>query len=126
MSNLTFRTSETADVYDVDVTFAATGSERAAHVDQVRVEVTPDSDGSLFLEVYMYGHVLTAAGKRSMSSSHGHIYGQTQSEERYNLAREAALATIERHGFNTAKIEDPLVHLAWAEFAKTQLTRLGF
>ena len=124
--SLTFRTSEIADVYDVDVTFAPTGSERGAQVDQVRVEVTPTSDQDLFLEVYMYGHVLTAAGKRSMSSSHGHIYGQTQSEERYNLAREAVLATIERHGFDATKIEDSLAHQTWAEFAKDQRNRLGF
>ena len=119
-ANLTFRTSEIVDVYDTETRFAKTDHDTAAHVTQVRVEVVPDeeqdSEFPLYVDVHFYGFAVTAKGERSRKSGHGAIYGSRDAQDRYDLAREAALATFARHGLDVTKTDSPFVTQTWEQF----------
>ena len=126
--SLTFRTSEITDVYDTDALVSKTDHEPAAKITQVRVEVVPDEEADSefphYVEVRFTGLKLTAKGQPNLKSGHGMIYGAMDSQDRYDLAREAVLATFARHGLDLTKTDSPFVAKTWEQFQEAKQATL--
>jgi hypothetical protein len=116
---LTFTDTTIIDRYTTDVTLPATDHTRGLHVTHVTVEIGP-VDGepdSLYCDVIPKGYELTAKGTHNQRFGYGRLFSTYQSEGLYNVAREALLASIERHGLDAARFDPiPFPTLTFAEY----------
>lgn len=104
---------------------AIPGKHAAAEITTVKVSLTvahqdsPEEDlvaGDILASVDLGGHRLTAQGARNKSAGYGAVFGVSDEEARWEIARAALLASCERHGLNPTKVVDHSI----ATFAEKQ------
>lgn len=112
-----FNTPETdiVDTYTVSEIVPAMQRERSYEVIRVRVSLTvaqkdnAEDDlvaGDIMAQVDMIGYALTKQGQRVKGQGSTHVFGMREDETRYEIARQALLASCERHGLNPTKVVD--------------------
>lgn len=113
-----FTDTTVIDNYTSDTVFAATAQYRAAEVTRVTVEITPAEEDpeSLYVDVRIGGYELTIKGARDQRKGYGIIYGARDVQDRYNLVREALLATVARHGIDGSRIDDLHFTMTWDQY----------
>lgn len=117
MSRLTHWTTDITDRYEADVVAPAFGSTKAWQVTEVTVRLSPIEDGRYYADITLRGYALTKAGKRAQNGQYGTVYGERDEQVRYELAREALLATCARHNIAIESVEGGEIDtLPWDEY----------
>src|SRR5262245_2107393 len=132
----TFPTPETdiVDTYRVSLNVPAIEAQRhnAYEVTLVRVSLTvvtednPEEDvvkGDILASVDLSGYQLAKTGQRYMNHPYGTVFGVRDEETRFEIARQALLASCERHHLDPTKVVDHSI-ATWAEQQAAQQARL--
>src|SRR5262245_17726090 len=131
-----FPTPETdiVDTYRVSLTVPAIEAQRISpfEVTHVRVSLTvvtednPEEDlvkGDILASVDLGGFQLAKTGKRYLNHPYGQVFGVRDEETRFEIARQALLASCERHHLDATKVVDFPVG-TWAEVKAADEARL--
>jgi hypothetical protein len=124
--DFTFDAPETdlVDTYKVSLTVPEIPRQHsAAEVTSVRVSLTVVTEtvlaeglveGDILASVTLYGYQLAKTGKRRANGTSGVVFGYHEEETRWEIARQALLASCARHGLDAAQVVDHST-LSWAE-----------
>lgn len=105
--------SAITDRYDgLSIKVAATRNDPAFEVTYVKVEVEPMDDG-VYVTATAHGYKLTKTGNRVARGGVSQMYGVRDAEDRHELIRAAAQATLDRHRV-TARVQNVDLR-PWAE-----------
>jgi hypothetical protein len=110
----TFSGTTYVDEYTVaNVRFAETANQRAAEVTRVYVEIAPltpepgEEDvepGAVYVQVRLQGYILGRNGRRNArQATSQRLFGDCESEERYEFVRELAMESLHRHDIDRHK-----------------------
>jgi hypothetical protein len=128
-----FSTPETTieDYYTVNV--VAPASERIQETVEitavkVRLMVMTKAEedfepGDISATIDMWGYHLTAKGERAKNKAHGQVYGHWDEETRWEVTRQALLASCERHHLDPTKVRDASI-ATWAEHQREAEARM--
>lgn len=116
MSNLTYDGSEIVDTYCTDVVVPDTDREPATEVALIGVGIRTDDADRHTVTTIMRGYRLTNDGQRRVFGARlRSVYDTDNDEARYNLAREATIASLERHGIRADQTDSHFATHTWAE-----------
>jgi hypothetical protein len=117
---VTFFGTTFVDEYTVaDVRFAETRNQRAAEITRVVIEIAGEGiepGDSVYVQVRMQGYTLGRNGKRDgRQATSQRVFGEMESEERYEFVRELALMSLGRHNIDRHKAYGVFLD-TWATF----------
>ena len=119
---LKFFSTEYVDQYTTKTVVPAVNARRAAEVTSVEVRLSPlpeEEGGGWYADVHMQGYALTKAGKRNAQGIR-ELVSENDSEERWDIARAALLASVERHNVPLGEVDTPLARHTWAQWSEAR------